>query len=182
MFCRNQNGFEYPLSDEEEEIVEEEKEEEDDDEREEEERCFVGHRFDHRQSTENDHLVADIIRGGEALFFLNKNTTTRVRSFDRRTLSEEFLSPHESIDSSTDQDQEDDPANSPTDETLSVHESSSSPSPPRCSEYEYHQQEDVVADPVQDSVSDPASWTTKSNNNLQGNDKSCGSTFANTCI
>ncbi|KAF3438568.1 hypothetical protein FNV43_RR21331 [Rhamnella rubrinervis] len=180
IFPRNQNGFEYLFSDEEEEIMEEE---------EEEERCFDGYGSDHHQSAENDHLVADIIRGGEALLFLNKNntTTTTFQSFDQ-ALSEEFLSPHESI-SSIDQHQDDE--NYPT-ELLSVHDTSSSSSspPPKGSEYKYDQDDVVVADEiterdtadsVHDSVPNQACWTTspitidltKSSNNLKGDDKSC---------
>ncbi|PON94504.1 Ribosomal protein [Trema orientale] len=95
IFPRSQNGYEYMFSDEEEDQDEEEEEEE------EEERSLDDHRSEyHRAAIENDHLVADIICGGEALHFLPNGV-----GFDRRGVvnddqnlsAEEFISPQESL-------------------------------------------------------------------------------------
>lgn len=68
-FCRNQNGYEnYLFSDEEEE------------EEEELEERHSFHVHGHQYYTENDHLVADIIHGGEALKFLPNDNLQKDRS------------------------------------------------------------------------------------------------------
>ncbi|XP_015882966.3 uncharacterized protein LOC107418785 isoform X1 [Ziziphus jujuba] len=170
IFPRNRNGIEYNFfSDEEEEIMEEEKEEEEEEE-EDQRRRFVD-RFDQHQSTENDHLVADIIRGGEKLLFLPKNTTFQRIINHQSNVSDEFLSPHESISSIEDQNENRPAINR---ETSSFEHESSISSSPRGSEYDYE-----VTDSVPNSVPNNSSWSTSPitidlrKSNLEGtNDKS----------
>lgn len=72
MCCRNENGYEYHFLSEEEE----------------EEERYVHH----AECTEkDDHLVADIIHGGEAVVSLSS------QSQRSNTLSEEFITPSETL-------------------------------------------------------------------------------------
>jgi len=79
VFCRNQNGYEYNLVSEDEEK---------------EEAQGGGEGFFHAECLEKDNdLVADIIHGGEALFFHPNNHPQR-----NQALSEEFMSINEDPD------------------------------------------------------------------------------------
>lgn len=83
MCCRNQNGYEYISEDEEEEEQEEEQEE----------------RYFYVGCDEKDHLVADIIRGGDALLFSPNHHHQR-----NPTLPEEFMSPVDSLNEDPNED------------------------------------------------------------------------------
>ncbi|XP_050375935.1 uncharacterized protein LOC126793448 isoform X2 [Argentina anserina] len=121
IFPRNWNGYEnYMFSDEEEE---------------EEEERHSFHVHGHQYYTENDHLVADIIHGGEALKFLPDENLQR----DRSSFSDqEFISAGESL---IEEDRDD----------IS-----------QGSEYDHSAKEIPVRDPapVHNSVSNDRVWTT----------------------
>lgn len=86
MCFRNQNRYEYNFSEDEAEEVEVEEEEEEDE------------RYFHVECNEKDLLVADIIGGGESLLFLPKHPRRN------QTLSEEFITPQESLFEDPDED------------------------------------------------------------------------------
>ncbi|XP_030937238.1 uncharacterized protein LOC115962527 isoform X1 [Quercus lobata] len=81
---RNQNRYEYNLSEDEAEVEVEEEEEDE--------------RYFHVECNEKDLLVADIIGGGESLLFLPKHPRRN------QTLSEEFITPQESLFEDPDED------------------------------------------------------------------------------
>lgn len=96
MFCRDQQ-YEYVFSDDEEE--EEESEE----------------RYSYVEtSDQRDHLVADIIGGGESLMFLHYNESQRTLSFSE----DQFVSPRESLIEDFSEENR-----YASDQTLSVHRS-----------------------------------------------------------
>ncbi|KAL5544776.1 hypothetical protein UlMin_008560 [Ulmus minor] len=106
IFPRNQNGPEYMFSDEEEEKEEEEEELEEE----------WGYHYN-QNSTENEHLVADIIRGGEALLFLPNDVVGY--EMDQNFSEEQFLSPQESTIEEEEEEEEEE--NYPT-ELISMHD------------------------------------------------------------
>lgn len=83
LYCRYQNEYEFLYSDEEEGIDCNE-------------RC---HSFESIVD-QNDHLVADIIRGGESLSFLPDNNSLEM---DQYCPSQDYMNPHE--DTIQDQDE-----------------------------------------------------------------------------
>lgn len=160
---RSQNGYEYMFSDEEEDLHKQEEEEEE--EEAEEERSFD--RYEYHQRIENDHLVADVICGGEALLFLSNDA-----DFDHRVLNnndqnlsaEEFKSSHESLAEEEEEDQNHHQDENYATELLSMHDTDTESDHDH--EYDHHGNDREKIPPrdtnrsIRNSISNNEPWPT----------------------
>ncbi|OMP02155.1 Ribosomal protein L34Ae [Corchorus olitorius] len=117
LFNRSQNEYDYAMFSEEEEEEEEEE--------------AYGERFYRVNCMENDHLVADIIHGGESLVFLPETNFQKPQVDDFEEESMNMMNPHEQLTSSEDQEYA-----SYSTEQFSAHDSSP------CSDSDEHHDDD----------------------------------------